>query len=473
MGSAGSIWMSHREKIRSTMNITKEQVDELNALLKVKVAPDDYQSAVDQTLADYRKKASIPGFRKGKVPMGLIKKQYGKAVLVDELNKLVSDKLQDYIHTEKLDILGSPLPVRDEALNGDFDQQNEFEFTYEIGLSPKIEIKISGKNKYDYTKVKVDEALIDKQMNDLTRRYGKLVSGEKIGEKDLVMGQFVELDENEAIKEGGILNSATISIEFVEKEKVKKSLLGKKIGDKVVVNPFDVSRGGKDTAAMLAIKEDELDGISDKFQFTINEIKVMEPAELNQDLFDKLYGKDVIKSEEEMRARIKNDLEQMFLKDSDKILMRRVVNDLIDKTKFELPNDFLKRWILSNQKEDSGITLEDIEKDYANYSKSLKWQLIENQLFKANDIKVQPEEVMEYTKYLLAEQYANYGMPAPEDDELTASARQVLSNKDEGQRIYEMLAEDKLLKYFKETVKLTDKEVSYDDFLKIAQDDKA
>ncbi len=457
----------------STMNITKEQIDDLNALLKVKVGPEDYESAVNATLADYRKKASIPGFRKGKVPMGLVKKQYGKAVLVDELNKLVSEKLHDYIQTEKLDILGSPLPKRDDEMNGDFDQPKEFEFTYEIGLSPSIEIKLSGRNKYDYTKVKVDDALIDKQMNDLTRRYGKLVSGEEVGEKDLVMGQFVELDENGEIKEGGILNSATVSIEFVEKAKVKKSLIGKKIGDKVVVNPFDVSRGGKDTAAMLAIKEDELDTISDKFQFTINEIKVMEPAELNQDLFDKLYGEGEIKSEKEMRARIKNDLEQMFLKDSDKLLMRSVVNDLIEKTKFDLPNDFLKRWILSNQKEDSGITFEDIEKDYENYSKSLKWQLIENELFKANDIKVQPEEVMDYTKSLLVEQYANYGMPAPEDSELTASAQQVLSNKEEGQRIYEMLAEDKLLNFFKNTIKLTDKEVSYDEFVKIAQDDKA
>lgn len=457
----------------STMNITKEQIDDLNALLTVKVGPEDYESAVNATLADYRKKASIPGFRKGKVPMGLIKKQYGKAVLVDELNKLVSEKLHDYIQTEKLDILGSPLPKRDDELNGDFDQPKEFEFTYEIGLSPSIEIKLSGRNKYDYTKVKVDDALIDKQMNDLTRRYGKLVSGEEVGEKDLVMGQFVELDENGEIKEGGILNSATVSIEFVEKAKVKKSLIGKKVGDKVVVNPIDVSRGGKDTAAMLAIKEDELDTISDKFQFTINEIKVMEPAELNQDLFDKLYGEGEIKSEKEMRARIKNDLEQMFLKDSDKLLMRSIVNDLIEKTKFDLPNDFLKRWILSNQKEDSGITFEDIEKDYENYSKSLKWQLIENELFKANDIKVKSEEVMDYTKSLLVEQYANYGMPAPEDSELTASAQQVLSNKEEGQRIYEMLAENKLLSFFKDTVKLTDKEVSYDEFVKIAQDDKA
>jgi trigger factor len=455
------------------MNITKEQIDDLNAVLKVTVESEDYQGVVDKTLTDYRKKANIPGFRPGKVPMGLVKKQYGKAVLVDELNKMVSQKLFEYIEEEKLDILGNPLPKREEEVKGDFDNPSTFEFIYEIGLSPNIEVKLSGRNKYEFTKVKIDKDLIQKQMDDLTRRYGKLVSGEKVGEKDMVMGQFVELDEDGNIKEGGIMNSATISLEFIEKSKVKKELVGKKVADKIIVNPVDVSRGGKDTAAMLGIEENALDSISDKFQYTINEVKVMEPAELNQELFDKLYGEGVISSEKEMRERIEKDLEGMFIKDSDKILMRRIVNDLIEKTKFDLPDEFLKRWILSNQKEDSGVSMEDIEKDYENYSKSLKWQLIQNALFKANDLKVEQEEALNYTKGLLVNQYAQYGMPAPEDDQLTASAQQVLANKDEGQRIFDMLAEDKLLAYFKDTVELNEKEVSYDDFVKIAQDDEA
>lgn len=455
------------------MNITKEQVDNLNALLKVTVEANDYQNTVDKTLSDYRKKANVPGFRSGKVPMGIIKKQYGKAILIDELNKMVSQKLFEYIDEEKLDILGNPLPKREEDVKGDFDNPTTFEFVYEIGLTPKIDVKISGKSKYEYTKVKVNDELINKQVDDLTRRYGKLVSGEKVGEKDLLMAQFVELNEDGEIKEQGILNSATISIEFIEKDAVKKKFIGKKVGDKIEVNPVDVSRGGKDTASMLGIKEEELESISDKFQCTINEIKVMEPAELNQELFDKLYGEGEIKSEKEMRERIKTDLEAMFIKDSDKILMRRVVNDLVEKTKFDLPNEFLKRWIHSNQKEDSGVTLEDIEKDYGNYSKSLKWQLIQNELFKANDLKVEQAEAIGYTKSLLVNQYAQYGMPAPEDAELTSSAQQVLSNKEEAQRIFDMLAEDKLLDFFKSTVKLNEKEVKYDDFVKIAQDEKA
>lgn len=450
------------------MNITKENVDDLNALLKVTVEKSDYQENVDKALANYRKTANIPGFRKGKVPMGMIRKQYGRNVLGDELNRIVSEGLFKYIDEQDFEVLGNPLPKNDIEIKGDFDNPDTFEFTYEIGISPEVDVKLSGRNKYEYTKVKVDKKLVDKQLEDLTRRYGKLVSGEKIGERDMVLGQFVELNEDESIKEGGVMNNSTISMEFVEDEKLKKELIGKKPGDKVIVNPVGVSRGGSDTASMLGIEESELENISDKFQLTINEVKVMEAAELNQELFDKLFGEGVVTSEQEMREKIKADLVEMFGKDSDKILIRRISNDLIKKTDIQLPDEFLKRWILASQK--NPVTLEEVEQDYPNYSRSLKWQLIQNSIFKANGMKVEQEEALNYTKSLLANQYAQYGIPAPEDAELTQSAQQVLANQKEAQQIYDMLAEDKLTKYFKETVKLDEKEVDYDEYVKIAQD---
>ena len=452
------------------MYITKENIDDLNALLKIKVEAKDYQEKVDETLKDYRKKANIPGFRKGKVPMGVVKKQYGKSVLADELNKMVSQKLFDYIEAEKLDILGNPLPKEDEDFKGDFDNPESFEFIYEIGLSPEVDVNISGKNKYEYTKVKVDKKLIDKQVGDLTKRYGKLVSGEKVGEKDMILGQFVELNDDGEIKEQGIMHSATISMEFVEKDSVKKELLGKKVGDEIIVNPFDVSRGGKDTASMLGIEEKDLENISEKFRLKITEVKIMEPAELNQELFDKLFGEGNVKSEAEMRERINNDLEKMFEKDSEQILARRITNDLLDKSKIDLPDNFLKRWILASQKEDSDLTKEKLEEDYDEYARGLKWQLIKSKIFKDNDIKVEQEEVLNHTKRLLVEQYAQYGMPAPEEEMLNASAQQVLSNKEEAQRIFDMLGEEKLVSFFKDTVKLNEKEVDYDKFVEIAQD---
>jgi trigger factor len=234
----------------------------------------------------------------------------------------------------------------------------------------------------------------------------------------------------------------------------------------VIVDPAKVSKGGADTAAMLGVKEEELEGLSNKFQMTINEIKSMELADLNEELYDKLFGEGNVKDEKALRDRIKADLEGMFSNDSDKMLTRDVYDKLIEKTEVNLPDEFLKRWIkLSNEKP---ITDEQIDADYDNYAKSLKWQLIQGNIFKANDIKLEQDEVMEFTKGLLVNNYAQYGMPAPEDKELTASAMQVLQNRDEANRIYDMMAEQRFTAYIKDTVKLNDKEVSYDEFVELA-----
>lgn len=450
------------------MNVIREDVDALNAILKVQVAQEDYQSKVKASLEKYRKTAKIPGFRPGHVPMSMIQKQYGNAVLADTLNKVVNDSLYGFINENKIEILGNPIPVENaNGVKGDFNNPAEFEFSYEIGLTPKIDVELSSKNKYDYIKVKVDSELVNKQIDDLRRRYGKLVSSEKVGEKDLILAQFVELKEDGSILEGGILNSSTISMEFVEDKATKKALTGKKQGDKVEIEPSKVSRGEKDTAAMLGISEDQLSSISSKFQMTINEIKHMEMADLNQELFDRLFGPGVINSEEELKSKITEDLKGMFVNDSDRILTRFIYDDLIAKTKVDLPDTFLKRWIrLSNEKP---ILPEQIEAEYDGYAKSLKWQLIQGNIFKANDIKLDNQELIEFTKGLLVSNYAQYGMPAPEDKELTENAMQVLSKKEEANRVMEMLADQKLIQYFKNTVKLNEKEVSYDEFVEIAK----
>ncbi len=450
------------------MNVIREDVDALNAILKVQVAQEDYQSKVKASLEKYRKTAKIPGFRPGHVPMSMIQKQYGNSVLADTLNKVVNDSLYGFINENKIEILGNPIPKEGaDSVKGDFNNPTEFEFAYEIGLTPKVEVELSAKNKYDYVKVKVDAELVNKQIDDLRRRYGKLVSSEKVGEKDLILAQFVELKEDGSVLEGGILNSSTISMEFVEDAATKKALTGKKQGDKVEIEPSKVSRGEKDTAAMLGITEDQLSSISSKFQMTINEIKHMEMADLSQELFDRLFGPGVINSEDELKTKIAEDLKGMFINDSDRILTRYIYDDLIAKTKVELPDTFLKRWIrLSNEKP---ILPEQIEAEYDGYAKSLKWQLIQGNIFKSNDIKLDNQELIEFTKGLLVSNYAQYGMPAPEDKELTENAMQVLSKKEEANRVMEMLADQKLIQFFKSTVKLNEKEVSYDEFVEIAK----
>jgi trigger factor len=448
------------------MNVIREDIQAGTALLKVQIAPADYQSKVNASLEKYRKQAKIPGFRPGKTPMGLIQKQYGKAVLGEELNKIVNDALYKYIQEEKIEILGNPIPKDDVEVKGDFNQPTDFEFAFEIGLLPKFNIELSPKSKFDYVKVKIDDTLLDKQIDDLRRRYGKLVASEEVGEKDMILGQFVELNDDETIKNQGIMHSSTISVEFIEDKELLKTFKGKKIGDKVIVDPKKVSRGDKDLAAMLGIKEENLSSISSKFQLTINEIRHMEMAELNQELFDKLFGEGAISSEKELKERISVDLERMFENDSDRLLTNKVYDELMDKTNLELPKDFLKRWIkLTNEKP---ISMEEIDSQFDGYEKSMKWQLIQGQIFKDNDLKLDQKEVLEFTKGLLINQYAQYGIPSPEEKELNEAAIRVLSNKEESSRIYEMISETKLTEYFKNTVKLNEKLVPYDDFIKIA-----
>ena len=441
------------------MNVVEERIDDLNAILRVKITPEDYAEKVDQTLKDYRKQANLPGFRPGKTPMGLIKKKYGKGVLAEELNKAVNESLHEFITTNNLNVLGNPLPVENEEVKGDFENPSDFEFAYEIGLSPEFELAVSNKTKVDYLSVEIDKEMLDKEVDNLARRYGSLHPEEIVGDRDMVIGEFTDT-------EGELKNNSTISMEFVEHAATKKKLVGAKAGDVIKLDPRNVSKGDKDMAAMLGVAEEDLASVGKKFEFTISEIKRMVPAAVDQALFDKLFGEGTIKSEKELREKIKSDLENMFKNDSDKIFSQNLVDQLVEKTKIKFPEAFLKRWILASAKEE--VTPEQIEADFEGYKKSLTWQLIQNKIIKENDIKVEPQEAVEYTKGILVNQYAQYGMPAPEDAELEGQAKNVLGNQEEAQRIYDNLYNDKIMQYFKATVKLNEKSLKYDKFVEEA-----
>ncbi|MDC3336705.1 trigger factor [Flavobacteriales bacterium] len=448
------------------MDIKQEKIDKLNALLHVKVSPLDYTEKVDETLKTYRKQANIPGFRTGKVPMGLIKKKYGPSVVAEEVNKIINNALYEHITENKVDILGNPMPKEDENSTIDWANPSDMEFTYEIGLAPEFNVKLSKKDKVVYHRVKVDGEVIDKQVNDFAKRYGKLVPCDKSESNDMLLGAFKELDGAGNEKDGGILHTSTISIEFLDDPKVKEKLVGLKVGDKIVLNPEEVSKGEADKAAMLGITKEELAGISDEFEYTLTEIKRMEPCAINSQLFDKIYGEGNVKTEEEFRNKIKEEMGKVFSKDSDMVFKRDLSNVLIGKLKLNLPDDFLKRWIkATNEKE---ISSEQIDEEYAQYSKSLKWQLIENKIISDNELKVEQEEVVSYTKGLLSQQYAQYGMPTPDEEELTDSAVNVLQNQDEAKKIYEAIYETKIINFAKESIKIEEKELSYEDFVKVA-----
>lgn len=447
------------------MNITQEKIDNLNAVIKVELNEADYKANVDKMLKDHRKKASIPGFRKGHVPMGMVKKMVGTNVLVDEINKILSSSLEEYINNEKLEVLGNPLPKLDDQEKIDWENQKDFEFKYEVGLAPQFDLKLSDKLKFDQYKIQVDPKIIENQTTDLAKRYGKMSNPEVSEAGDMLYGTFVELD-GDTIKEGGIMHSSVIIIEAVTDKKLQKELTGKKSGDLVVLDPKKISENDTDQAAALGIKVEELVNITGNFNFTVDKINRMEAAELNQELFDKVFGPGNVSSEEEFKAKIEEQLGAKLTIDSDRKLKADIQEKILKDLKLELPNEFLKKWIAaSNEKP---ITEDQINNEYESYADGLKWQLVENKIIKDKDIKVSHDEVMDHTKTLLKQQMASYGLPEGSDEELAETANKVLANQEEARNIYMMLYDQKIMSMFKETFKLKEKEISYDDFVKMA-----
>lgn len=448
------------------MDIKQKNIDDLNAVLTVKISKKDYNENYENSLKKYRKQVQLPGFRQGHVPTSVVKKKYGPSILAEEIDKLINESLYKHITENNLNVLGNPMPKVEEGAENDWYNPGDFEFSYEIGLAPEFDVKLGGKEKYDYYKVKVDNDLINQQVEDFAKRYGKLVPADKSEDKDMIMAQFTELDEKDNPKEGGFVHSSTIAIDFVEDAKAKKQLIGLKAGDTLVVDPKKISRGDADMGAMLGLSKEAAAAYSNKVSVLVTEVKRLMPAELNQELFDKIYGPGVVSSEEEFKAKIQSELETVFSQDVDKVFKRDFADKILGKLNLALPDEFLKRWILESNKET--ITHEQLESEYQQYADSLRWQLVENKIIKDNELQVGNEEVVDYTKDVLGSQYAQYGMMIPEDDELTKTAMSVLSNQEEAKKIYDMLYDQKVLNFLKENVKLKEIEVNYDDFVKVA-----
>lgn len=446
------------------MDIKQEKIDDLNAVISITITPEDYQERVNTVLKDYRGKANLPGFRPGKVPFGMIRKMYLAPVMAEEVNKVLVDNLYGYIEKEKIQVLGNPIPGKDEEQRNELKDGETYTFKYDIGLSPQFDIKLSAKYKMDYYKIKVDEELIEKYIKDLTRRYGAIKEVEVVGDADMVNASLDELDSKGEKVEGGIHSHASIALEYLEKEAAKKKLIGKKIDDQLVVNPRDYSKGDADLAAMLHIDKAQVENVGKKFQLTIKKIHQITPCEVNQEFFDKLFGEGVVKTEEEFKARLSEDLDKTLENDSDKLLVKQLLEKLQDKLKLELPEEFLKRWLKLSNKE---VSEADIEKEFEAFCANMKRQLVENQIVTEGELKVQFEEALERTKALFAQQMAQYGSAVTEEH-IESAAKNYLAKNEESRQIYEQLMQEKLLNFYKETIGLKTKEVSFDDFVKLA-----
>ncbi len=436
------------------MNITKEQIDDLNAVVKVAITKEDYQDKVEKILKDYRKQANIPGFRKGQVPMGLIKKQYGKAVLVDEVNKLLQDNLNKYLNEEKLDVLGNPLPKQQDSFDWDRD---ELAFEFELGLAPEFDASLKTKKPVTQYKIVADKKMIDEQLERIQKQYGKLISKKEVGKKDEITGTFV--NETEEIE-----HKSTVELNKIKNKKALDLLLGKKPGDVVTLKTKGLFKEDYFLSGALGINKDKADKLAIEVNFTIEEINERQPAELNQELFDKLFGKDTITSEKELKTRLKEDAEKQFEQQSDQKLLNDVTERLIETTKFELPSGFLKKWIqMTGEKP---LSEEEAHDEYEKSEKGLRYQLIEGKIIKDHNVEISFDELKEFAKGFIKSQMAQYGQMNPQEEELEAIAGRVMSNQEEVKRLSEQLMSQKLLTLYKEKANLKVKEVTYENFVK-------
>lgn len=436
------------------MNITKESIDALNAVLKVEISKEDYQDKVEKILKDYRRSANIPGFRKGQVPMGLIKKQYGKAVLVDEVNKLLQDNLNKYLVEEKLDILGNPLPRLQDNFN--WDSEN-FDFEFELGLAPDFEVSLKLKKPITHYKIVADKKMIDEQVDRIRRQYGKLVSKAEVGTAEEVTGVFAEASQE-------IDQKSTLDLSKIKSKKALESLKSKKVGDTVTLKTKGLMKEDYLLPGLLGISKELAENLDIEVSFSIEEINERQPAVLDQDLFDRLFGKDSVSSEEDMRNRIKSDSEAQFEQQSDQKLINDVTERLIEMASFDLPSEFLKKWIQNTG--DKPLTSEEAHEEFERSEKGLRYQLIEGKLIRDNNLNIQFEELKEFAKGFIRSQMAQYGQLDPKEEDLENIAVRVLSNQDEVKRLSEQLMSQKLLSLYKEQSNLKVKEITYEDFVK-------
>ena len=436
------------------MNITKNNVDALNAIVTVEVSKDDYAPKVEKLLEDYRKNAAIKGFRKGTVPMSLIQKQYGKAILLEEVNKVLQENLNKYLANEKLDILGNPLPRVTEDFNWDAE---DFKFDFELGLAPQFSVDLEAKNNLISYKIIADDTMLNAQIARIQKQYGKIVSQTVVAEGNDVSGVFVN-------EEKGINNRTTLDLEQLADKKTAQSFIGKKIGDTIVLKTKGLFFDDHKLMDYLAISHDDVHGLDVEVSFTIDEVVASEPAELNQELFDKLFGPGIVNSLEELKAKIKVDAEQQFVQQADQKFLNDVSEHLIENTKFDLPSTFLKKWIQNSG--ENPLTQEEAEVEFTKSEKGLRYQLIESKILAENKMQITFDELKDFTSQMIRKQMAQFGQMNPTDEDIQGIVARVMGNQDEVKRLSEQVMSEKILKLYKQKVNAKSKEVNYEDFVK-------
>lgn len=448
------------------MNITSENTGELTATIKIEVSKQDYEEKVNKILKDYQHKANIPGFRPGKVPIGLIKKMYGKAVIADEINKLLADSLANYLKEEKLAILGNPLPNKEKNSSLNFDLQDSLDFYFDLGLAPKIELTLTDKINVDRFVIKVDEQMLERYIESTRKRFGTSVHPEISGIEDRLTGEIMEIDENGNFLENGIKKDVFINLNDLKKEESKKELTGLSKDSKIKIKQWEFFFDADEAMKCLSISKEQSERENILFELTVRDIHHLVPASLEKELFEKVFPGKNIETEEQFREEVRKDAANSFIGETDKLFYNQVTKKLIDEAQLQLPDEFLKRWLLENN--ETKITPEDISNEYPVFADSTRWQLIENKILMDNNVTVKEEDVRAYIKSYFLNQIPVREDNPEADKRYESVVDSLMENKEQVQKIYNELYYARLLILFKDNFTITTKEISYEDFFNLA-----
>ena len=438
------------------MKISRKDKNPLNSLITIDIERNDFEEKVNKVLSDYRKKANIPGFRKGHVPMGMIKKQYETAVTADEVNKLLQENLDHYIREEKLNLLGNPLPVIQEDLDW---KAPKFSFDFELGLSPEFEINLTEKNKVTHYQITPPDSMIDDQVKNYRKQYGKLIAQKNLkGDFEITASIKNEAAEIETVN--------TFDLSEIKGKANLAAFRKSTVGDMVKLKYKSLFKDEPTATRILSVSVDKLKKIEGEISFDIKEINERVLAEMNQEFFDKIYGPNRVKSEEEMRLKIIESIEKQFEQQSDQKLLNDVTEYLVAKTKFDLPTEFLKKWMQNSG--EKPLTAEAADEEYVRSEKGIRYQLIEGKIISDHDLQIKFEELKTFAKEMISMQMQQYGQARLPDEELEGIVARVISNQDEASKLSEQLMSKKLLEFYKSNLLLKKKKLTFDAFVKEA-----
>lgn len=439
------------------MNIVKEQREQNTLLIKVTVGESDYGEAVEKALRDYKRKANVPGFRPGMVPMGIIRKMYGKGMVAEQSYRTASNAVFEYLQKEGIDYVGDVIPS-DEQGDFDFDNNTEHEFLFEIGEAPEVKLDLSDKDKLTYNKIAVDAKMHDAYKDNYLRRYGRLVDVDEVKNDEALT---VVLDNGDIRIEDAYVGLISMS------DEERKPFIGKKTGEKMDVNVNELYKTASQRAAILQVKEDELEGINPQFTMEIKQIRQFANPELNEEFFKMAFPAGNVASEAELDSFVDAEIEKELGRESDYLFTINVRDFLMEKAALQMPAEFLKRWLYVIN--EGKFSKEDIEKDFDGFVKMFTWNYIQKHIIKEADLKVSAEEAEAEAKEFAKAQFAQYGMPSAPDEMVAGFSKQILENKEQAQKIYEKLYELKVVDYVKSKVSVDVNSVSSDEFAKLAQ----